>query len=154
MGARSFVLVASVGIITATFAAGCASETEPDEPTAESSDELSGGPRHPGGGAPVSGPASKVVCGASPNCGAGYTAVQPLCISTCGGCNPYGRNAHQCVRNTGGGVGGGAQPPGPPRSKVVCGYSCGAGYYAVQRLCISTCGGCNPYGSNALQCSR
>jgi hypothetical protein len=153
LGARFFVVVSCFAFAVG-MSAGCASEADPEEDTGESSDELSGGPRYPGSGTPVNGPATKIACGANNNCGPGYTAVQPLCISTCGGCNPYGRNAHQCVRNTGGGVGGGALPPGPPRSKVVCGWSCGAGYYEVQRLCISTCGGCNPYGSNAVQCAR
>jgi hypothetical protein len=135
---RLWLLIVACGVVA------CSSSEDPDEDIGNRADELSGGPVY-GSSGPVAGPAAKVVCGL--NCGAGYTAVQPLCISTCGGCNPYGRNATQCTKNGGGGGGG-------PAATVNCGFGCANGLHIVQRLCISTCGGCNPYGSNAVQCSR
>lgn len=138
MGARWIGIVILGGVVGVATLAGCASDTGDEEDVAQTSDDLSGGPVYKGGSTTPRGPASKIVCGYG--CPAGYTAQQPLCISTCGGCSPYGRNATQCVRSS--------------AASVQCGFGCPTGQYVVQRLCISTCGGCNAYGSNAVQCSR
>ena len=138
MSARIFGVVTFVGLLS-VIVAGCAAK-EPDDADGEegsrsTADELSSG--------------TVVRCGYGRP--AGYVAQSPLCISTCGGCNPYGRNATQCVRAR---SGGGGSSSGGLASSVTCGFSCPLGLRQVQRLCISTCGGCNPYGSNAVQCSR
>lgn len=126
LGRVAFLVVVAFGVIACSSA-------DPEEDTGSTAEDLS------------SGPASKVVCGADNRCGPGYTAVQPLCISTCGGCNPYGRNAYQCAKNRGGsGV----------SSTVTCGFACPVGLRAVEHMCVSTCGGCNPYGANAVHCAR
>ncbi len=99
----SWMGVLVVGIGAWVGSTGCASDTTDEEKTEQSNDELSGGPVFKSNGctssssaSSSSGPSSKIVCGFG--CPAGYYAVKPLCISTCGGCNPYGRNAVQCSR--------------------------------------------------------